>query len=222
MNTSGILGKTYHEERKSRRSLIYRLHRRTEEVIDSIRKHSLCDPSIILDLGTADGLMLSKIQSAYPFAECTGIELSMDLIKVNGDRRITLLQGDVSCLPVSDNTVDVLVATAVIEHLDDPARFLKEAWRVLKSQGLIILTAPHPFWEKIASITGHLKEEQHCKVMNIEELAALFKDAGYNVLEKKRFMLSPVGMPLEHPVESFVRKAGLHFLFANQLLVGKK
>jgi hypothetical protein len=41
-------------------------------------------------------------------------------------------------------------------------------------------------------------------------------------VELKKFMLSPIGMPLEITIENIVRNIGFHFLFANQLIAGKK
>ncbi len=222
MSGSGTLDTTYHSGRKTKKSLIYRLNRRTKEVIYSIQKHFSGPPATVVDLGTADGLMLGMIKNTFPSAKCVGIELSRELIETNTDRRITLLQGNVNYLPISSDTVDIVVATAVIEHLPDPKMLLKEAKRILRPHGLMILTSPDPFWEKIATMRGHLHNVQHCKVMNLRELIALFNKSGYKILEQKKFMLSPVGMPFELPIENLIRNIGLNFLFANQLVVGKK
>lgn len=222
MSGNGTLDKTYHLGRRSKKSLIYRLNRRTREVISSIRKYFTGIPSIVLDLGTADGLMLSMIKNTYPSAQCVGIELTKELIETNTDKNIFILQGDVNSLPVSSGTADIVVATAVIEHLLNPEQFLEEVKRVLRPDGLIILTSPSPFWERVATWIGHLSDDEHCNVMNLRELDSLFNAVGYEILEQKKFMLSPVGMPLEYPIEDAVRSIGLNFLFANQLIIGKK
>lgn len=218
----GILDKSYHLGRKTKKSLIYRLNRRTKEVIKSISEYYSGIPGSIIDLGTADGLMLSKVQNSYPHVKCIGIEYSRELVSANTDSRITVLQGDVNYLPMSDGSFDIAFATAVIEHLPDPKRFLVEVKRVLKINGIIILTSPDPLWERVATMVGHLQNEQHSKVMSLREIVSLFKEVGYEILEQKKFMLSPVGMPFEIPIENIVRCVGLNFLFANQLVVGKK
>lgn len=219
---SGLLDKSYHVERKSKKSLIYRLTRRTQEVSLAIQKYFPGEPPVIVDLGSADGLMLSTIKKTFLSSRCIGIELSWELLNSNTDGDINLLQGNVSDLPLTDDSADIVVSTAVIEHLHHPEKFLQEAKRVLKPQGLMVLTSPDPFWEKVATTLGHLKDDQHCKVMNMRELTDLFRETGFTILEQKKFMLSPVGIPFEFPVESFVRHLGLNFLFANQLIVGQK
>ena len=133
-----------------------------------------------------------------------------------------MLQGDVNYLPMPDGAFDIAMATAVIEHLPEPGRMLNEARRVLRSGGLIIVTSPDPFWEKIASMTGHLKDDQHSNVMNLRELGELFHEAGFDILESRKFMLSPVGIPFEAILESIVRHLGLQCLMANQVVVGQK
>lgn len=222
MSDSRTLDKTYHSRRKTKKSLIYRLNRRTKEVIYSIQKYFSGTPSIVVDLGTADGLMLSMIKNAFPSAKCIGIELSRELIETNTNRGITLLQSNVNSLPISNDTTDIVVATAVIEHLPAPEKMLQEAMRVLRPDGLMILTSPDPFWERVATMVGHLHDEQHCNVMSSRKLVPLFKEIGYEIIEQKKFMLSPIGMPLEIPVENILRNIGLNCLFANQLIIGKK
>jgi SAM-dependent methyltransferase len=44
--------------------------------------------------------------------------------------------------PIKDQTVDFILSTETIEHVDDPARFLKEAFRVLRPGGQILMTVP--------------------------------------------------------------------------------
>lgn len=57
--------------------------------------------------------------------------------------------------PLADNTADYVISTSVLEHVPDVALYLNESARVLKKEGLIMLTThgiwmyhPHPtdFW----------------------------------------------------------------------------
>lgn len=218
----GTLDRSYHVGRKTRRSLVYRLNRRTSEVIASVRRHYTGNPGNIIDLGTADGLMLGKLKDAFPCAECLGVEYSLELVQCNTDQRITVVQGDVNALPVGDSSQDIAVAAAILEHLRDPATTLSEAKRVLRPGGLLVLTTPDPFWERVATIVGHLRDEAHFSVMKLKTLVQLLRRVGYEILEQRKFMLSPIGLPWEKSLESVLTRAGLQCFLANQLVVCRK
>ncbi len=48
-------------------------------------------------------------------------------------------------LPLDDNTVSAVMSTQVLEHVEDPAAYVAEAFRVLKPGGQLILTT-HGLW----------------------------------------------------------------------------
>ena len=50
---------------------------------------------------------------------------------------------ETDALPLADNSIDIAVSLAVLEHLNDPGVFLKEIYRVLKPGGLIYLSTPN-------------------------------------------------------------------------------
>jgi len=46
-------------------------------------------------------------------------------------------------LPIRDNSIDVIIATEIIEHLLIPENLLSESYRVLKLGGLLLLSTPN-------------------------------------------------------------------------------
>jgi SAM-dependent methyltransferase len=59
-------------------------------------------------------------------------------------------RADIHILPagqiqLSDQSVDVVLSTQVLEHVEDPALYLTEAHRILKDDGLLILST-HGYW----------------------------------------------------------------------------
>lgn len=52
-------------------------------------------------------------------------------------------KGSAESLPFEDNQFDTVTAGELIEHLENPARFVAEAHRVLKKNGALILTTPN-------------------------------------------------------------------------------
>ncbi|MBM2833761.1 MAG: methyltransferase 11 protein [Candidatus Brocadiaceae bacterium] len=218
----GVLDKEYAVARQIKRSHIYRLKRRTFEVLKSIKTFHPEKPGSILDIGTAEGLMLSNLKDVFPNATCAGIEYAKDLMTCCESKTIHLIQGDALTLPIKDNSFDVVIATAIIEHVSEPIQLVREACRVLRGDGIFIVTTPHPFWEGIATYIGHLKKEEHHELITLRKLISLFNTAGFEIVNAEQFMISPIGMPFELMLEKILKFFRLNFLLLNQIIVGRK
>ncbi len=218
----GVLDKEYAVARQIKQSHIYRLKRRTFEVLKGIKTFHPEKPGSILDIGTADGLMLSNLKDTFPNATCAGIEYAGDLIACCESKTIHLIRGDALTLPIKDNSFDVVIATAIIEHVSEPIQLVREAFRILRGNGIFIVTTPHPFWEGIATYIGHLKEEEHHELITLRKLKSLFETAGFGIANAEQFMISPIGMPFELTLEKILKFFKLNFLLLNQIIVGRK
>jgi len=104
----------------------------------------------LLDLGAGAGRMLELFA---PLADrAIGVDLSTAMLAVargrmeeTGLRNVQLRQGDIYALPIERNSVDLAIMHQVLHYLDDPARALREAARVLAPGGrlLVVDFAPH-------------------------------------------------------------------------------
>lgn len=93
----------------------------------------------ILDLGCGIGGFTKQIKLWRPDCEVYGIDFSEVAIQINKDKipNINFLCEDVeSGLSLPDNFFDVVFMRHVLEYVESPDRFVKEAMRVLKSGGL--------------------------------------------------------------------------------------
>ena len=53
-----------------------------------------------------------------------------------------LLQGDICALPIKDQALEAVVCSQVLEHLPQPGQAIKEMWRVLKLDGIALVSVP--------------------------------------------------------------------------------
>jgi len=217
----GVLDADYAFGRKNKKSWKYRLKRRTNEVIYAICKHHPSPINSILDIGTAEGAMLSSIKKEFPQAKCFGLEYSQELIEMNQDKNIKIIQGDAQNLPFKNNSFDIAIATAIIEHLPGPSKIISETYRILKKGGLFILTTPDPFFDQIAEILSR-EERGHRKTFNLKRLKNDFQNYNFQILNTEKFMFSPIGFPAELKIEKLIKFLKLDFILLNQLIVGKK
>jgi SAM-dependent methyltransferase len=69
---------------------------------------------------------------------------------------LSFAQGDATCLPLPDNSFDVVTCQTVLMHLARPLDALREMWRVLRPGGLLVCVEPNNFWNylPITSLTS--------------------------------------------------------------------
>jgi demethylmenaquinone methyltransferase/2-methoxy-6-polyprenyl-1,4-benzoquinol methylase/ArsR family transcriptional regulator len=127
------------------------LHVPEERVETALREIVGTEPvRALLDLGTGTGRMLEVL---VPLAErAVGIDQSPAMLAVARARleraelrNVQLRQGDIYAIPVERNGYDLVVLHQVLHYLDDPVRALREAARVLRPGGRLLLVdfAPH-------------------------------------------------------------------------------
>lgn len=86
----------------------------------------------LLDNGFRN-LDLVDIDNYLVFDELKSLE-SFKLVDLNRDE-----------LPYENETFDVVLAIAIMEHLENPFHFTREVCRVLKRNGVLMLTIPYSF-----------------------------------------------------------------------------
>jgi demethylmenaquinone methyltransferase/2-methoxy-6-polyprenyl-1,4-benzoquinol methylase/ArsR family transcriptional regulator len=150
------------------------------EVVGSAPLHGL------LDLGTGTGRMLELLA---PLADrAVGIDQSPAMLAVArarleraGLRNVQLRQGDIYAVPVERNGYDLVVLHQVLHYLDDPGRALREAARVLRPGGRLLLVdfAPH---------TEEALREHHAHRrlgFGSDEIATYLEDASLDLADRR-------------------------------------
>ena len=78
---------------------------------------------------------------------------------------------DISHLPFSDNSVDVVINEFVLEHVKNPQKIIKEIYRVLKPNGLLYLAVPF-----VASFHSSPNDYYRWSKQGLRELLKDFKE----------------------------------------------
>lgn len=122
------------------------------------------EPKTILDVGAGTGLLTEKLAERYPHAKLIGLDLSAQMLQQAQQRlhkpRFTwmpkaisslwqtpsadLINADANQLPLADNSVDLIVTNLMLQWCDDLDKVFAELRRVLRPEGLIMLTTFGP------------------------------------------------------------------------------
>ena len=100
----------------------------------------------ILDCGCGPGTITLGLAAAVAPGEAVGIDIESSMVEqattFAKDRQVPNVRfevADITDLPYPDNTFDRTFCCAVLEHLPDPIKALKETYRVLKPGGIAAL-----------------------------------------------------------------------------------
>jgi len=97
----------------------------------------------VLDVGCNAAEFSMKCAERINTKHIFGIEIDWGSTKQAGER-INVINSDANrTLPFKDNSFDVIVANQVLEHLYSADHFFREAYRLLKRGGYIVLSTPN-------------------------------------------------------------------------------
>jgi SAM-dependent methyltransferase len=109
-----------------------------------LRANQIAGPLRLLDAGCGTGRNMIEFGS---LGEVRGVDFSADAIAFCAQRGITgATQGTVEQMPFDDGSFDLLLATDVIEHLDDDVAALAELRRVAAPGARLVVTVPAYRW----------------------------------------------------------------------------
>ena len=98
---------------------------------------------VVLDLGSGGGIdVLLSARRVAPGGKAYGLDMTDDMLALArenqrkaGVENVEFLKGEIENIPLSDNSVEVIISNCVINLSADKDRVLREAFRVLKPGG---------------------------------------------------------------------------------------
>lgn len=146
----------------------------------------------VLDLGCGEGRhsigtwLEGEVHSV-------GLDLSLEDLRTarqragefapeGNDRQLDFIQGSALALPFPDGSFDRVICSEVLEHLPDYAGALAEMRRVLRPGGLLCISVPRAWPERICwalSRDYHQVPGGHLRIFNVDSLHAEIEAAGF-------------------------------------------
>lgn len=122
-----------------------------------------------------------------------GVDLSLRDLKTTANRflpfanynkesKFYIQQTDATKLPFANHSFDKVICSEVLEHIENYQEVLQEIKRVLKPNGILAISVPRAWPEKICwklSKAYHQVEGGHIRIFNANELRADVKELGF-------------------------------------------
>lgn len=112
----------------------------------------------LLDLGCASGAWSAKVAGALGARDTIGVDLSTKGLLAASVRGVLPVHASVdgAALPFGAETLDVVVCDEVIEHVVDTDGLLDDVHRVLRPEGVLVLSTPNlaAWFNRLALLGG--------------------------------------------------------------------
>jgi malonyl-CoA O-methyltransferase len=101
-------------------------------------------PRVIVDMGCGTGEMSARLQARYPEAAVIALDLSMEMLQYAKHESNLSICSDAGCMPLRDQSVDLVFANFLFPWHADVKHLLKEWRRILRPDGIVMFTALGP------------------------------------------------------------------------------
>jgi SAM-dependent methyltransferase len=184
-----------------------------------VLKNYITPDSQIMDVGCALGGFLNFLEGkGYPFLR--GVDSNWTYVH-KSDRNIAY--ADATFLPCDKGNIDCIVMDQVLEHLINPGKAIKEAYRALTKDGTLCIAVPdieeYYSTEPIAGFWYLMRE--HLQHFSIRTLHQLCHRHGFQLVEFRKTktpMSGKVSLPnLIAVFKKFKKTAGIYFMDPGQV-----
>jgi SAM-dependent methyltransferase len=173
----------------------------------------------LLDIGCATGSLIAALRERG--WECTGVEISRPQAEYGRETRNL----DVRSLPLEENrfpsdTFDAVLASHLMEHLNNPAALLKEIHRILRPGGRFFVTTPNIAGFQARLFRGRWRSAifDHLYLFSIKTLSRLLREQGFTIERTATWGGLAAGTaPL--PVKRLFDKAAKRFGFGDVMII---
>jgi SAM-dependent methyltransferase len=189
--------------------------------LEAAIKQGAAEPPRVLDAGCATGALLAKLRDRG--WACAGVELSPSADYARRERGLDVRCAGLEESRFPDASFDLVLASHLIEHLNDPAAFVREAHRVLAPGGYFLVTTPNIDGFQARLFRGRWRSAifDHLYLFSRRTLSALLRRSGFAIERVCLWGGLAAGLA-PAPVKRLADRAAKRFGFGDVMLIRAK
>jgi len=176
-------------------------HEQGEGMIEHLHRYAIasqnCSGKIVLDIASGEGYGSALLASVA--LKVTGVDIDGETVRLANEKyaagrsNLEFVRGSADAIPADAAAFDVVVSFETIEHHDKHEEMMSEIKRVLKPEGLLIISSPDKLYYSDKPGT---KNPFHIKELYKEEFRSLLNKHFKNVsLYRQKAFFSSVMVP---------------------------
>ncbi|MGI0482878.1 class I SAM-dependent methyltransferase [Geminocystis sp. CENA526] len=156
---------------------------RAKKLVEYCRKFGV-KTNTLLEVGAAFGTFCEEIRKENLFQNIIALEMTPDLASTCRGRGFEVLEMSIEGVQ-KDQIADVIASFEVIEHLFSPHEFIMQCSRLLKPNGLLVLSCPNVRGFDVATLKtlSSTFDHEHVNYFHPQSLSLLVEQCGFKVLE---------------------------------------
>jgi SAM-dependent methyltransferase len=165
---------------------VEKIHRPMLEYIVAACDRYSVPRDLLVEVGPGFGTFAALAQQSHAFERVLAVERTPEMAQACRDRGITVIEKAVEDVHAAEvGSADVIASFEVIEHLFEPADYVRNATRLLGRGGLLLLTCPNGegFDTSVLGAQSPAVDSEHVNLFNPDSLRGLLTRLGFDVLE---------------------------------------
>ncbi|WP_169703878.1 class I SAM-dependent methyltransferase [Candidatus Kuenenia stuttgartensis] len=139
-----------------------------------------------LEAGCGRGEFLNNFKNLG--LDVSGIDISNEAPGFQPNLPVKVCDIEKDGIPYPDETFDIIYSKSLLEHFHYPERYMKEAYRILKSGGILLTLVP--CWESNYKI--YFDDYTHRTPFTIVSLKDIYKIYGFKKVQVFKFRQLPI------------------------------
>ncbi len=178
-------------ERFDQQSSRYAMKRRTDALAEHVNGRCL-------ELGGGTGWLAGQVSAR---SQAIHSDISPGMCRAARDRLgCPSLCCDAEAVPLAEASIDTAVSSEMIYYLDHPERFVREAFRVLRAGGRLVISTTNPTMTVLErgrtllrklGFRGMFFDDGSPKFMPLARLVAMLETVGFTVESTRKIVLLP-------------------------------